>query len=65
MNFKIDIDHASIQDKIRQAATEKVMHRVYQVECPYCHMAISVVPGECYCPYCRSKVELTMNINFK
>ena len=65
MDFKINIDKAAIENKVKQAATDKVMRGVYQVECPHCHAKINVMSGKCYCPVCRNPVELTMNINFK
>ena len=65
MDFKINIDKAAIENKVKQAATDKVMRGVYQVECPHCHAKINVMPGKCYFPVCRNPVELTMNVNFK
>ena len=65
MSVKININQAAIQSKIKKAATDKIMHGKYQIECPHCHAKIQAAPGENICPFCHNRVKLTMDINFK
>lgn len=46
------------------ALREEAQTMTYTVECPKCHREIEVTEGENICPFCREKIDLTVDVNF-
>lgn len=63
-NVKFKFDEKALNNLVKEAATNAVHDKEFEIECPYCHRTFGAYSGTNTCPYCKNTVELTLNINF-
>lgn len=62
--MKFEFDKNAIEQKIKEAARQKVSTQPHNVNCPHCNAFISIPQGKHPCPFCGKEINLTLDINF-
>lgn len=51
-----------LEQRIKNAAIEEAMRRMYDVTCPTCGASVKVPTGKSLCPKCNEEIDLQLNI---
>lgn len=53
-----------LEQRIKAAAIEEAMGRMYDVTCPTCGASVKVPTGKSACPKCGEEIDLQLDIKF-
>lgn len=51
-----------LEQRIKDAAIEEMMSRMYDVTCPTCGTSVKVPVGKSLCPKCGEEIDLQLDI---
>ena len=53
-----------LEQRVKEAAVEEAMSRLYDVTCPTCGASVKVPTGKSKCPKCGEEIVLQLDIKF-
>ena len=53
-----------LEQRVKEAAIEEAMSRLYDVTCPTCGTSVKVPTGKSKCPKCGEEIDLQLDIKF-
>lgn len=53
-----------LEQRIKDAAIEEAMGRMYDVTCPTCGASVKVPTGKSVCPKCGEEIDLQLDVKF-
>lgn len=62
--IKLEINQKSIEQKVKEAAAQKIKTTNFYINCPKCNAVITAISGNAQCPFCKTMITLdTSSVN--